>query len=318
MNQVLEVVRLPLDAIEVDQGQDRQYWDQKELADLADSIAREGQVSPGVVIPIGQGKYRIVAGERRFRACCLLEAQGRGKGYYLATVGELSDQQALNVQLLENVARANLRPTEEARAFARRVEAGQSVQEVAEVAGKPLEYIRRRIALLNLVPEVALLIDTGQLATGYGEVIADLPQDVQGIAARESGSCRDLVAFRAMVAERWQGQKAAGLFDGEDYQIQADRVKAIRDGAEGKRIKRTLDTALEDLGRVLMKAQDPLLPIMVAERRQAVKQHLELARDIVSTLIGLIEDTEELEAQFGDKWPGEYLDRIENRLRELA
>jgi ParB/RepB/Spo0J family partition protein len=304
--------RVAIRHIQPDPEQDRKHFDSVKLQELADSIGRQGLLEPLIIEPAAGG-YRIIAGERRFRAC---QIAGLLEVPCLIREG-LSESDRLAVQLAENTARENLRPTEEAAGYQKRLNMGRALADVAAEAGRSSDHVRRRLSLLRLLPEVALLVDTGHIPITYGEVIADLPLDHQAAAARESAGCRDTQEFRERCA-KWLPSEQGGMFEGDFWQAQADRVAEVRDSGAGKRLRQGLENGLQDLGRQLEKLHDPMLPVVISERRGLVKDKLLLAKGVIEDLVALIDKSYELEARCGDEWQGVYLDLLESRLRGVV
>lgn len=141
---------IALGEIELSPTNTRQI-DDKSLADLAASIRQNGVLQPILVRPIeaGQTKYQIVAGERRFRAAGLAELKE-----IPAQVRAMSDDEALSLQIIENLQREDLHPLDEAESFRRLREAmGVTVREMAQRVAKDARYVARRLSLTNLIEE---------------------------------------------------------------------------------------------------------------------------------------------------------------------
>lgn len=179
---------------------DRVVFEAAGLRELADSLAAHGLAQPITVRPMAAGGYEIVAGERRWRAAGLL-----GWATIPAIVRELSDEDAAAVMLLENIARRDLSPIEEARAYAsRRNRFGWSVADLAKHANRSADFVRRRLALLDLLPEVQQLVTSKALPLAYAEALIDLRASGQSAAIATLGG-RDgvpsIATWRAMVGE---------------------------------------------------------------------------------------------------------------------
>src|SRR5690606_10711738 len=123
---------LPIELVQRGQYQPRRDVDPAALEELADSIRAQGIMQPIVVRPIGEGRYEIIAGERRWRA-----SQLAGKDRIPAIIREVPDEAAIAMALIENIQREDLNPIEEAVALKRlQDEFGLTQQEVAEAVGK--------------------------------------------------------------------------------------------------------------------------------------------------------------------------------------
>lgn len=151
--------------------QPRQHFDKEKLQELADSIkSTEGLLQPIVVRPLRDGKYEIVAGERRWRAAQLVP---------LADVSCLvypySDEQALQASIIENISRADLNPIEEAQAYQRLIDEFHYLhEEVAASVGRSRAAITNSLRLLKLDAKVQNLLITGELSEGHGKILASL------------------------------------------------------------------------------------------------------------------------------------------------
>ena len=137
-----------------------------EFDELVASVRRHGILQPVVARPV-EGRYQIVAGERRFRA-----AQAAGLMSIPAVVREISDREALEVALIENLRREDLNPIERARAYARLTqEFGLTQEEMAEAIGGSRSSIANTMRLLDLPQEVQQAIDRGRLTEGHGRAL---------------------------------------------------------------------------------------------------------------------------------------------------
>lgn len=152
---------LPLELIDPGPN-DRKHFDETALGELAASIAERALLQPITVRPRGD-RYEIVAGERRWRAHRLLGAKTVD-----ALVRDLDDRDAADAMLVENLSRENLNPMDEADAYRSRIDRfGATVEGLARAAGVDVSRVRRRLELLNLVPEAADLLRAGQLNREY-------------------------------------------------------------------------------------------------------------------------------------------------------
>lgn len=151
--------------------QPRQHFDPEKLQELANSIkSTSGLLQPVVVRPLSNGKYEIVAGERRWRA-----AQLAGFPDLSCLVFHYTDEQALQASIVENISRADLNPIEEAQAYQRLIDEFKYLhEEVAASVGKSRTAITNSLRLLKLDPHVQKLLATGQLTEGHGKILASL------------------------------------------------------------------------------------------------------------------------------------------------
>lgn len=162
--------------------QPRQHFDPEKLKELADSIkSTDGLLQPIVVRPLANGKYEIVAGERRWRA-----GQLAGLDEVSCLVFNYSDEQALQAAIVENISRSDLNPIEEAQAYQRLIDEFDYLhEEVAASVGKSRTAITNSLRLLKLDPRVQKLLATGQLSEGHGKILASLaPHEQISLAER--------------------------------------------------------------------------------------------------------------------------------------
>lgn len=210
---------------------DREEFDPQELARLSESMAELGLQSPIIVRPMDEG-YEIVAGERRFRAARLLLWDEID-----AIVRHLSDDQAAAVMLLENAARVDLNPMEQARAFQVRIEQlGWDEDQVAKVAGASRLTVQKRIKLLNLIPVVQRLVASGQLGLGHAEIMASLDNDRQIMAMKvlTSGNGISLSEFRCYVADLMAEQEQDSMWDLTQFWVKQVEQDHPRRGADAE------------------------------------------------------------------------------------
>ena len=173
-----ELRDLPLELIRPNPEQPRTRFDPASITSLAASIADAGIVQPLIVRPLPDGRYELIAGERRWRA-----AREAGVQTVPAIVRDEAEADRLQTALIENVAREDLSPVDEARACAALVEdLGLSKEELARRLGRSRSAISNLIRLLDLPDEVLELLASGELSEGHGRAILQ----VHGNDARRS------------------------------------------------------------------------------------------------------------------------------------
>jgi ParB family transcriptional regulator, chromosome partitioning protein len=180
-----ELRELPLDLISPNRRQPRRRFDEETLAALAGSLGERGVLQPVLVRPKAGGTYELVAGERRWRAAGLA-----GLDTIPALVRPRADAEALELALIENMAREDLNPIEEARACAALVEElGLTREEVGRRVGRGRVAVTNLIRLLDLPDEVIELLEEGTLSEGHGRALL-LAEDHQArrSLAREAAS----------------------------------------------------------------------------------------------------------------------------------
>ena len=158
---------IPLDLIGPNPSQPRRHFDEPALIALADSIRARGVLQPIVVRPLAGGRYELVAGERRFRAAKIAELDR-----IPAIVRETDDAERLELALIENMARADLNPVEEARACATLVDdLGMSKEEVARRVGRSRVAVANLIRTLELPDEVLTMVERRELTGGHARAL---------------------------------------------------------------------------------------------------------------------------------------------------
>jgi ParB family chromosome partitioning protein len=192
-------LEVDIDKLSPNELQPRVQFDGEKLEELAQSIKAKGIIQPILVRPLAAGAYRIIAGERRWRA-----AQRAGLlkvPVVIRDVAQGSDQQLLELALIENVQRENLNPVDEAVAYQRLADQFSLTQEqIAAAVGKDRSSVANFIRLLKLPEEVRADLAAGSLTMGHARTLLSLPDEAaQRHAAREvisrSLSVRDTEAL---------------------------------------------------------------------------------------------------------------------------
>ena len=168
-----ELVQIAVGEIHPSTRQPRKHIDHEQTAGLADSIRAQGILQPVVVRPRAAGGYELIAGERRWRA-----AQEAGLAAVPALVREADDRESLLLALVENVAREDLSPLEEARAYAVLMdEFALSLGDVAERVGRSKPSVSNRLRLLELPQDVMGMLERGLLSEGHARAVLAVPDD---------------------------------------------------------------------------------------------------------------------------------------------
>jgi ParB family chromosome partitioning protein len=163
-------LELPVDLIDRNPFQTRSQFDETALQELATSIAATGVVQPILVRPIAGGRYQLIAGERR-----LMASRKAGKPTIPAVVRPASDEQAMEMTIIENLQRADLNPMEQARAFDRLGREFQMTQEqMAKRTGKDRASVANFLRLLRLPAEIQGKVEAGQLSFGHARTLLAL------------------------------------------------------------------------------------------------------------------------------------------------
>lgn len=166
------ITALKLTQIEPNQDQARKRFDTEKLNQLADSIAEYGVIQPLTVRPFGDG-YQIVAGERRWRA-----ARIAGLSEVPVRIMELSDVEAAQVSLIENLQREDLNPIEEAAGYQELIDRfSMKQEEIAKKVGKARSSIANSLRLLSLPEEVRAVVADGELSRGHCKALMGAADD---------------------------------------------------------------------------------------------------------------------------------------------
>jgi ParB family transcriptional regulator, chromosome partitioning protein len=169
---------IALELIDRNPFQTRGRVTEESLEELAASIRVSGVVQPIVVRPIANGRYQLMAGERRW-----LASQRAGKQTIPAVVRQASDAQAMEITIVENLQREDLNPMEQARAYERLSrEFGLTQEQMAQRTGKDRASVANFLRLLRLPPEGMVAIEEGKLSFGHGKVLmmlANTPMETQ-------------------------------------------------------------------------------------------------------------------------------------------
>src|SRR6476659_1047351 len=223
-----ELAELPVDAIHPNPRQPRRRFDSEAGAGLADSVRAQGVVQPVLVRPRAAGGYELIAGERRWRA-----ARDAKVAAVPAVVRDADDRDTLLLGLVENVAREDLSPIEEARAFAVVLdEFGLSLGELAEQVGKSKPAVSNRVRLLELPEDVLKMVERGQLSEGHARAVLAVP-DHEGRRALARKIVQKGMSVRAAErAARWAGAKTKQ----RRQQVKLDPARAARAKAAADRI----------------------------------------------------------------------------------
>jgi ParB family transcriptional regulator, chromosome partitioning protein len=188
MNEITILKHLALVTIELPDFNPRQHENARELRDLAASIAEKGVLEPIIVRP-KDGKYQVVAGSRRFKA-----SQIAKQTEIPAIVRELTDHEARELAVIENLQRTQVHWLDEAKAFYELLTSGMTADTLAERVGKPRVYIHQRLALNQLIPKLQKLAYEEKITVAVGLLLGRLTPKVQTAIVEELGKCNRLTA----------------------------------------------------------------------------------------------------------------------------
>ena len=166
-----EVVQLYLDDIIPNRFQPREIFDERALKELAVSIREHGVIQPIIVRSVANGKYEIIAGERRYKASALA-----GLTKIPALIRNLDDKESSKVALLENLQRKNLNPIEEARTYQKILEIDQMTQEeLAKTMGKSQSAVANKLRLLSLPDAIQNALLKEQISERHARALINVP-----------------------------------------------------------------------------------------------------------------------------------------------
>jgi ParB family chromosome partitioning protein len=196
-------MRLPVEAIRRDGRNPRKKFDEQRLRELADSIKAQGILQPVLVRREGTG-YRLIAGERRWRA-----AQLAGLREIPAVLREASEKEAFELALVENLQRADLDPIEEARGFQQLVEEFKLTQEqVSQRVGRDRSSVANALRLLGLPDAVKEMLQDGSLSMGHARALLGVPKipELVALAKRVADGELSVRETESLVKERRDGK----------------------------------------------------------------------------------------------------------------
>ncbi len=254
-----DLAHVPIELIHPSPRQPRKRFDHEATAGLAESIRAQGIIQPVVLRPRPDGGYELIAGERRWRA-----AREAGMVALPAVVRDAADRDALLLGLVENVAREELSPIEEARAYALLTDEFElSLGEIAERVGASKPAVSNRLRLLELPDDVLAMVERGELTEGHARAVLAVP-DNDGRRRLARKIVRQGLSVRAAEREaRWSGAKVKRRRrPTADPQI-ADRVRLAaekltgfpaRVTARGLEIPVESELQLEELAEALERA----------------------------------------------------------------
>jgi ParB family transcriptional regulator, chromosome partitioning protein len=193
------VRELPVELIDRNPYQPRTHFDEAALQELADSIRVSGVIQPVTVRAVDGGRFQLVAGERRW-----LASQRTGKTTVPAIVRQLSNEQAMEIAIIENLQREDLNAVEQARAYERLArEFGLTQEQMAQRTGKDRSSVANFLRLLKLPAPVLALVEAGQLSFGHAKALMplDSPDAMLRLAERAVAQGMSVRQLEASVAQ---------------------------------------------------------------------------------------------------------------------
>ena len=169
----MKLLNLKMDKIITNSNQPRKYFDNEKMSELKDSIKNSGLLQPITVRKISNGKYEIVAGERRYRAC-------RELGMESIPVIEMNvgDARGYELSVLENIQRENLNPIEEAESYLMLMEVyGYTQEKLSEKLGKTRSSVSNKMRILKLPASVKEMVKKGEISYGHARTLLSLSDE---------------------------------------------------------------------------------------------------------------------------------------------
>jgi ParB family transcriptional regulator, chromosome partitioning protein len=214
------VVMLGIEEIQPDRGQPRRYFDEQHILELAESIRAKGVLQPLLVRREGEG-YALVAGERRWRA-----AQRAGLRDLPCIIRDVSEPEAFELALIENIQREDLNAIEEAEAYQRLIEYhGLTQEELAQRVGKDRSTVANALRLLRLPEPIKLAMSSGALTMGHARALLALGDETDLRRAAEKVINEGLSVRQVeQLVQRLKGKKVIGQERARDGGVQLRHV----------------------------------------------------------------------------------------------
>jgi len=217
-----ELAHVAVEEIHANPRQPRKRFEHEATAGLSDSIRAAGVIQPVVLRPRLEGGYELIAGERRWRA-----AREAGLPTLPAVIREADDRATLLLGLVENVARENLSPIEEARGYTLLLDEFElSLGEVAERVGRSKPAISNKTRLLELPDDVIAMVERGELSEGHARAVLAVPDHVERRRLARKIVAQGMSVRAAERAARWSGARTKPRTKTVVDPVLAARVKA--------------------------------------------------------------------------------------------
>ncbi len=299
---------VPVDRIDSNPQQPRLAFNQETLDELTASIREHGVLQPILVRPIGQNRYQLVAGERRWRA-----SKQAGLETIPALIEEIDDDTALEISIIENLQREDISPLDEAAMYDRMVrEHGYSIRKLADKLGKDKGYLENRLRLADAPPEIRELVSLRKdtLSHAYELMKVDDPKKRRRLADQVARGELTLIKLRDKIEGRRSrpvrviddiGADGNGL-DGtngvghDDVDLEIDDDAAVAETAPRPAVELTDDSlvnAKQDLGEALdalvdvLRSPDAVASITEIDRANLAK-YLTIAKLRLENAIAIV------------------------------
>lgn len=232
-------VSININDIEPNRGQPRKDFDEKALSELADSIAQHGLIQPIVVKPTVDGRYSIIAGERRWRACRLA-----GLNEVPVIIKDADEQTLMEIALIENLQREDLNAVEEALGYRSLIDGyGLTQDEVAKQMGKSRSAVTNALRLLSLNDTELEALRRGTITAGHARALLSCEdEETRGkmlLAAADGASVRELekmsaAAKKAKTAKTAEKQQKPTFYSEVELSLKNELHRKVRITSNGK------------------------------------------------------------------------------------
>lgn len=240
---------LPLDLMQRGKYQPRRDMDEAALEELAESIKQQGIMQPIVVRSIAEGRYEIIAGERRWRA-----AQMAGMDRVPTIIKDVPDEAAIAMALIENIQRENLNAMEEAIALQRLQDEFELTQaEVAQAVGKSRSTVTNLLRLINLTEEVRLMLENGDLEMGHGRAMLTLTDTQQTEVAKQIESKSLSVRQTEALVRKLQNENTSSTGNASKETKDRDVVRLQEEISEKIGAPVSIDHSVKGKGKLTIK-----------------------------------------------------------------
>lgn len=276
----MKALTLQTDLVYPNPEQPRKFFDTEKLEELANSIKEHGQLQPGRVRPDGNGKFMIVMGERRYRACRLADVP-----YQAIIDEELSDVDLAEQAIVENLQRSNVTPMEEARAFQSRLDTGMTVEELAKRLGiKRPSFIQGRVELLKLRPEYQKALDQGNLTVGQAQQLATLTGSSQDQLFRmiDTGKLKSYKEVVSAAQEFLAAEQQTDMFNLTPIsKKELKKAQSVENKLQKDldRVTRFVNKGFNDGEIIILRKVNPDSTKKMADQIKMIRKHLQFLED---------------------------------------
>lgn len=289
---------VPVDRIDSNPEQPRMSFDEEALKELASSVTEHGVLQPILVRPAAEGRYQLIAGERRWRASKIA-----GLATIPALIEEIDDETALEISIIENLQREDLSPLDEALMYERMTsDHGYSLRKLAQKLGKDKGYIENRLRLADAPSEIKQLVSLRKdtLSHAYELLKVEDPKKRQRLAAQVAKGELSLVKLRQKIDGRVSAERtgqattdddAGGSMDDARDAWTGHQVTPPMTGDEALQVAKTnFAEALDELSSIL-RSQATLTSASTTDRQNLAK-YLTIAKLKLENAIAVIRATE--------------------------